>query len=231
MDLVFFLKQRTSFVRKFFQEGRKPFDEIIHLIEEELHPYEPLPFIPDYHDTEPPFLEEWMEARMAVNILGLSCISMLSDTLKIYLKSLEREYGFKPTKEIIDKVFKTNGFLNGYKQILSDVLDTDWTDCPVEFEILEQIVLARNRAQHGGDMTRFEVSHDAKFLQKHPRPFFVSEEEKDIVYEIEKDGNSLFAPNIEVSQVDLFKAIEEVEKLATWIASRKKFAWEWRRRN
>lgn len=229
MDLVYFLKRRTAFIRSFYSEGRKPFDEIKRLIEDDLPPYDNPPFDPDQYDGEPPYLEEWMEAEMAIHVLGLSCVSMLSDTLKIYFKTLEREFGFSPTDEIIKKVFKPEGFLNGYKIILAEIVDTDWSDCPVDFAIVEQIVLARNRGQHGADIHSFRVSHDAKTAEKHPRLFFVSEDEKDVEHGPEDGSISWFGPEIAVSQSDLERAISEVENLAEWISAREDKARDWRR--
>jgi len=230
MDLVYFLKQRTDFIRQFYSEGRKPFDEIKRLIEAEEPPYVPPPFNPDYDDGEPVFLVEWMEADMAVHVMGLSCISMLSDTIKIFFKNLEREFGFKPTEEAKKRIFKP-GFLHGYKDILSTVIDTDWNDCPADFDIIEQVVLARNRSQHSEDITGFRTTHDTATIKKHPKLFFVGEEEKGAVYDQENDGIPWFKPTIEVSQNDLFHAINEVEVLAQWIWSRQQYADEWRRRS
>ena len=200
------------------------------LIEDGLPPFEPPPITSNNCDSEPAFFEEWSEARLGLSMIGRTSISLLSDTLKIYFKSLEQEFGFKPTQEDKNKIFKTKGFLNGYKHILSEGLDTDWSDCPVDFELLEQLVLARNISQHSRHITSLNVSYDRHFLEKYPKPFFVEEWEKDIVHEIEESGRALFAPNIEVTDQDLLKAIEEVETLAKWIVSREAFGYNWRKR-
>ncbi len=228
MDLAFFLKERTSFVRSFYAEGRKPFDAIMQQIEDEVPPFKPPPCDPEYSDGEPPFLKEYLDADMAVNVLGQTCVSMLSDTLKLYFQELEREFGFKPTEEAKRELFKKEGFLNGYKKVLTEILDTDWKDCPVDFGILEQIVLVRNRAQHGGNLMGFDIFHTTDMLDKNPELFLVDPREKTMAREHEKDEGTWFKPSIQVSQAELLKAIEEIERLANWIAERQGFAHAWR---
>jgi hypothetical protein len=229
MDVVYFLKLRTRFIRQFHANARHPFDETKRLIEAEEPPYEPPYFDPDVDGPEPPFLEEWMDAEMSLHVLGIASVSLLSDTLKIYFKTLEREIGFKPTPEVLSKVFRAEGFLAGYKVVLAEVLGTDWSDCPVDFDILEQVVLARNRGQHGSHIDSFRVAHDERTIAKHPRLFFISEQDKESL-ESGEDGQRLrwFGPEIEVSSQDLHRAIDEVDKLADWIGGREEQVWEWR---
>jgi len=116
-----------------------------------------------------------------------------------------------------------------YTSILGYILETDWSDCPGDLKIIEQVVLTRNRGQHGGDLTSFRVSHDQHTLDKHPRPFFANERERESWM---KDGgtetSSLLMPGVEVTRESLFAAIEHVEKLATWIEGRMDKAVNWR---
>src|SRR3546814_7926076 len=64
--------------------------------------------------------------------------------------------------------------------ILGEILDTDWSDCPVDRDLIEQVVLARNRGQHGEDITSFDVRYDAAMIEKHPRPFFIGDDEMSV---------------------------------------------------
>jgi hypothetical protein len=140
----------------------------------------------------------------------------------------ERVIGFGFTKEV-ELIAKRHGFVSAYKAALGHILDTDWTDCPARFDIIEQVVLARNRGQHGGDLTSFHVSHEGRTLRKHPRPFFASEGESKTWDDYGGNENFLFAPTIEVTREKLFSAIQETETLADWIEGRMVKAWEWRR--
>jgi hypothetical protein len=225
MDAVYFLKIRTSFIRFFYDETAKSFHDIQHKIELGQYPFDN----PSYsEDPEPAFFEQWSDAETGVAILGQTCVSILSDTLKLYFQSLEkRVIGFGLSDEA--KVLaKKQGFVAAYKAVLGDILDTDWTDSAVRFDVIEQVVLARNRSQHGNSLTSFHIEHDGDALKKHPRPFFASESELQTWDELGGDVNSHFRPTLEVTREKLFSAIEETERLADWIEGRMGKAWEWR---
>ena len=51
-------------------------------IEQEEPPFDDPPYS---EDPEPAFLEEWLEAETSIQIVGLACVSLLADTLKLYL--------------------------------------------------------------------------------------------------------------------------------------------------
>jgi hypothetical protein len=226
MDAVYYLKKRTGFIRFYYEESAKPFGDIQLKIDRGLSPYDDPPWS---DDGEPPFLEEWGDAKTGIDILGHSCVSLLSDTLKLYFQTLQkRVIGFGLSREE-ESIANQHGFVAAYKAALGYVLDTDWTDCPARFDVIEQVVLARNRSQHGGDLRSFEVSHDGKTLKKHPRPFFASEVEWKTWKDNGGDVDSFFAPTIEITRENLFAAIQETEALADWIEGRMEKAWEWRR--
>jgi hypothetical protein len=227
MDVAYFLKERTNFIRFYYDQCVVPFAKIKHQIENHLAPFNDPPYS---EDPEPSYLGEWMDADAGIQIVGLSCVSLLSDSLHLYFSSLQHRvigFGFGD-EESKKKAFK-KGFVAAYTGILGYILETDWSDCPADLKVIEQVVLARNRGQHGGDRTSFRVSHDQHTLDKHPRPFFVNEHERESW--MEDDGtatSSLLMPSVEVTREALFAAIEHVEKLATWIEGRMDKAADWR---
>jgi hypothetical protein len=224
MDATYFLKERTRLIRYLYADGAKSFALTQQQIEDELPPYDDPPYS---EDPEPPYLNEWLQAATARDVLAIFCISLLSDTVKLYLETLRsRVIGFtfkdpQPFKE---------GFVAAYKEVLGHILDTDWSDCPADFGIIEQVVLARNRGQHGESLLTLDVTHDRRTLQKYPRPFFVSDEERDTWERIGGSPDSFLAPSIKISPETLSAAIDHVEKLADWIDSRLDRAWAWRER-
>lgn len=226
MDVVYFLKKRTSFIRSYYDRCVSPFAEIKHQIENEMAPFDDPPYS---EDPEPPYLEEWIDADTGIQIVGLSCISLLSDSLKLYFVSLQhRVIGFKFSDEENKQAFK-KGYFAAYMGALGYILDTDWSDCPADIGIIEQVVLARNRGQHGGDLTSFYVSYDHHTLDKHPRPFFVNEQERKSWMEDDRaTASSFLMPSVEVTRETLFTAIEHIEKLADWIEGRMDKAANWR---
>jgi hypothetical protein len=168
MDVLFFLKERTNFIRHFYKCAGEPFRETIRKIDAEEEPFEP-PFSVDGGDGAPPFLTEWLEADSCLEALGRSCISMLSASLQLYLREWESELGLSCRRD--HKKSFSNGFLQGYRTCFGDVLGIDWDDCPADFLILEQITLARNRAQHPDGITTLDVSHPLSDRRKFPRLF------------------------------------------------------------
>jgi hypothetical protein len=225
MDATYFLKRRTRFIKYLYKEGSKPFAEIQEGIQDERPPYDNPPYS---EDPEPPYLEAWMDAGTARDVLAMSCLSLLSDTLKLYFETLRsRVIGFSFTQP--EKVFQ-DGFIVAYKAVLGEILATDWADCPADLALIEQIVLARNRGQHGSSLLSLDVTHDAKTLTKHPRPFFVSEDEYRTWIASGGRPDSGLTPSIEVTPETLFAAIDSVERLADWIDGRLDKAWAWRAR-
>lgn len=219
MDAAFFLRLRTRFIRRYYLVGVGSFLEIQRKISAEETPYDVLPasFDPEY--GEPAFLEEWAEAENAMQIVGRSAVSLLSDTLKLYFLTLEQQLGFHLSSQS-KAIAKKEGFIVAYKNALGELLETDWTLCPVRFNIIEQIVLARNRSQHGGDLSTLGAWHDSKTLTKHCDLIFASEEELKVWVDNGANPDTLLAPRLRITQENLDAVIAEVEKLADWIEER-----------
>ncbi len=222
MDAFYFLKSRTEFIRFFYAEGSKGFADVKYQIENGLPPFDDPPYS---EDSEPPYLSEWMDADTAREVLGIACISMLSDSLKLYFSTLEERvirFSFENRKAAF-----RNGFVPAYFAALGEILDTDWSDCPVDRDLIEQVVLARNRGQHGEDITSFDVRYDAAMIEKHPRPFFIGDDEMSVCTAEEGSLASLLMPTLKVSEDGLTKALNEVDALAEWIEARMERACDW----
>ncbi|HBC3857034.1 TPA: hypothetical protein KD866_002411 [Vibrio parahaemolyticus] len=212
MDIEYFLKERTKFIRYFYETSSEPFIETMADIDAEVEPY-----IPPYsEDSEPAFLTEWIDAKSALETCGLHALSMLSSSLQLYLKAwvsrLERYHG------ITFKVdFKTKGWLNGYCQIFKEYgLDMD--NCPADLSLIEQVTLARNRAQHPDQITSVNTYHSKKDLEKYPNPYFAQETEKQMALE-GSDVNWLFPPVISPDRDKVFQSVTNIESLCSWLES------------
>jgi hypothetical protein len=227
MDVGYFLNKRTAFIRRFYAESASRFEEIKRQIELSLPPFDDPP---DSEDPEPPFLEQWLDADSARDIAAMTCVSLLSDTLKLYFEALRvRVIGFNFGGRR-DEAFR-DGFVRAYLGALGEILQTDWSDCPADVGVIEQMVLARNRGQHGTSLTSIVANHDTKTLAKYPKPLFVSPEESRVWSESGGNPDSLLVPRIVITKESLFTAIEQVERLAAFIEGRMDKAWEWRRRD
>jgi hypothetical protein len=140
MDVDFFFKLRTDFTRKFYDEAVRPFLQKQKLIEAEEEPYVP----PYSEDGEPPFLEEWTEADTSIQIIGRTAISLLSESLKVYFIQWEKLLGIQRSKFFEDE-FKKKGYWSGYRRCFAAALAIDWTKCPADLEIIEQIASPKSK--------------------------------------------------------------------------------------
>lgn len=211
MDVLFFLKDRTRLIRQYYEYAALPFSEIMRKIEAEEAPYLP----PYSEDGEPPFLSEWVDASELLEVTGRCCISMLSASLHLYFKAWERELGLSCGMDFAT-AFKREGLVGGYRTCLAERMGIDWSCCPADLAIIEQVVLARNRDQHPESITTIRVVHAEKDWQRYPQPFFLSEQEAGLF--LDDDGPSLFmSPSLHVSRYKLMTAIEQVECLCEWL--------------
>lgn len=216
MDAAFFLRRRTRFIRYYYRTGVAPFREIQQKIDAEESPYDvPPPFF-DPEDGEPPFLEEWIEADDAAQVVGQSCVSLLADSVKLYFHALEHQLAFELDANE-KKIARKKGYIVAYRAALGEILETDWSDCPARFAVIEQAVLARNTAQHGESIAFLLPSLDARTLREHPSPIFASAAGLELWRETGAEPNGFMAPRLEIRPEALWSALTEVEKLAAWI--------------
>ena len=213
MDVMAFLKIRTAFIRQFYSNSAESFLERIRLIEGAIPPFEP----PYSEDGEPPLMEEWSEAQESLDLLGATCVSMLSETLKLYFQTWEQK--LRLSCQVENKaVFKKRGFVAGYLVCFGKKLESDWSDCPADLELLEQIAHARNDAQHHKDITSLRLYHNPKVQERHASPFFLSDAERRMIGEEDyREMPWSRGLTLTVSREALLEAINQVEIFADWI--------------
>lgn len=207
MDVLFFLKRRTDFIRRFYQTAGQSYRETIRKIEAGEAPFDNPPYS---EDGEPPYMEEWQEADTSVQMIGRACLSMLSASLHLYFKTWESELGIEWQPGERKKAFK-NGFLHGYRTYFGEVLKIDWDECPANLDILEQVTLARNRDQHPDHITMLYVTHAPADRTKFRQLFFVGDFEKRMLADAELADDPLIVPAVHVSRETLFAATEQVD--------------------
>lgn len=212
MDMEFFLKQRTKFIRRFYVDAVSPFFEKVRKIEEGEPPYEP----PYSQDDEPPFMEEWIESHEAIQLVGRTCVSMLSDSLKLYFGSWERELGCH-NREKHKSLFKKRGFVAGYQACFQELTASDWELGPFDLKVIEQVVLARNDSQHPSHLTSVGSKHRLSLAAGFRQLFFAKAPDLDWIAEEGSLGWGIMTPNLDISQDKLFEAIDQVENLAEWL--------------
>ena len=212
MGVRYFLGQRLAFIEQLYVNGASPFVERKRKIEAGEDP-----FVPSYsEDAEPPFLSEWLETEESLQVIGHMCISMLSASLHLYFKTWERQLG-KPIDDSFKSDFK-NGWLNGYKAYFKRHFNVIFEESPCNLQLLEELVLARNRVQHPESITIQSSQYSRRDLEKIPSPFFIDERHSELLSEMgEGEQSWLLPPSIHVTQEKLKAAIAEVVRFAEWL--------------
>lgn len=224
MDILYFLRERLSFIRRHYDAAVTGFEETKRLIEAGAPPYDATPI----HEDEPPFLQEWMDADASIQVIGLGCTSLLSDALKLYLGHLQRNrIGFEFDDEGRRAIRRS--WVAAHREALGEILATDWMGSGIDFDLIEQVVLARNRAQHGTDLFALRPAHDAAMLRRHALPHFAESREVEAWIAAGRPEGLFGAPGVTVSREALFAAIAEVERLGSWVDANLARADDWRR--
>jgi hypothetical protein len=213
MDVLYFLNERTKLIRHFYDSASAPFLETKRAIDAQDPPFDN----PPYDESgEPPFLGEWLQADVELELAGRACVSMLSEALKQFFVTWERHLWGKPPpcRESFKAEFG-NGFLAGYMACFGRALSFEPQDCPADLAVIEQVVLARNRTQHF-DMNWPNVQHEESSRSKFPRPFFARDDEA-----WPDDGSVPFlGPWVHIGREKLFLAVDELERLGAWLQTR-----------
>ncbi|MFP6559391.1 hypothetical protein WJ542_13945 [Paraburkholderia sp. B3] len=212
MDVGWFLRERVKFIRQLYANAAAPFVERQRQIEAEEQPFEPV-----YDESgEPRFELEWNEADRSRHVPpGYACVSMLSDSLKVFFATWERLIGVA-RDPATDSVRKKRGFVAGYAAFFEARLHVRLADSGVDLELLEEIVLVRNRVQHAESLTTMLPSHAEKDLDRLKNPYFLDASEHEILARSDGDGESawLMAPTIKVTAGRLNGVLDAVDRLA-----------------
>ncbi|OCQ02082.1 hypothetical protein AKH15_07100 [Vibrio parahaemolyticus] len=205
MDILVFTNERLKFARFFYSEGVKPFKSIISLIENNQAPYDPI-----YDESgEPPYIYEWVQAQDGIEAVGLASLSMLSSTLQLYMNEwLDRIEAPKGIDAVSRKGSK------GWFHALKDGIAThgvDFTECPIDIDVLEQLVLARNRTQHSEDITSNTVNHLKQDLDRFQSHVFVKSD--DVLNEI----TGFNWVRVYVDEDNFNQAADSVENFCLWL--------------
>lgn len=213
MDVGFFLHERVGFIRQLYETSAAAYIERKRLIEAGEPPFEP----PYSEDGEPPFQVEWQEADDSLHVLGYACVSMLSDVMKVFFKTWQRQAGV-PDDPGLKNVFKDKGFVQGYRALFEKSLGIRCADSGVDLALLEEVVIVRNSVQHQESLTMKRPSHSAAYLKRQTSPFFLDESEQSILAsQSSNTGIWLMAPRVSVTGEQLLTVLAEMERFSKWM--------------
>jgi hypothetical protein len=133
----------------------------------------------------------------------------------VYFKTLESELSvtLRPGE-------RKKSFEKGLRHYFTKAFNVPWSDCPANIDIVEQIILVRNRDQHPDHIATLQVSHDRRTRENYGELFFVSETEMRMFADPDMAGISWMNPTVHVSHEGLLAAIQQVEILSEWLESR-----------
>lgn len=211
MDIQFFFGRRVAFIRQLYANGTSSFLERKRKIQAGEAPFEP----PYSEDGEPPFIAEWIEADESLHVLGYTCLSMLAAALHLYFRTWEKKGG-RISKEQFKSEFK-EGWVSGYRTYWKTVFGIDLTEGPCDLKVIEEIVLARNRAQHPDNLVMTLPTYTSSDLRKLPRALFIDSNSE--FFEELDDGerNWLVPPRLHVTPEKLDAVIVQVERFVEWL--------------
>jgi hypothetical protein len=211
MDVHHFFCRRVAFIRQLYENAAQPFIERKRKIEAGEEPFEP----PYSEDDEPPFLAEWSEADESLHVLGYTCVSMLAAALHLYFRTWEQQCHVKAAERFKSQ-FK-DGWVVGYRAYWHQIFGIDFGDGPCDLKLIEEVVLARNRAQHPDNLVTTLPTYTEGDLKKLPRALFIDPGRE--IYQDLEDGERewLMPPTLHVSSEKLSGAISEVERFIEWL--------------
>jgi hypothetical protein len=175
------LEDKLGFLRVFYQLTTEPFGEIKRKIEASEEPFVARGEPRDY--DEPPFLSEWLDADEGLKLQQQVCLNLLQRSLREFLDTTIRQCGGKPTKPK-----KGESWFDTYKTWFRQEARIGWEGAPVPLSRIEELTVARNCIQHGGETDGKDVldSHSLlkrqsiNYHEKFPDAFFADEFEKQI---------------------------------------------------
>jgi hypothetical protein len=140
---------------------------------------------------------------------------MLAASLHLYLTEWERQLDLKCCPDSSAEFKK--GWLPGYRACFRQRRTILWDESGADLELLEQIVLARNRVQHPGSIAGIHVTHSVEDIKKHSTIFFVDEGEMRSFASLGGVENDWLMPAITITRAKFLTALQEVERFGEWL--------------
>jgi hypothetical protein len=211
MDILAGLRDKLRFIERHYTAASEPFRETKRKIQEGEDPFAPRSFDPETaYDFEPPFLEQWQEATESLNIEGQAALKLVHSALHEYLSSFIDLCGVPLTA-------KGKNWLERYKKHFLDAYGIDWDSAPVPVSELEEVNLARNDVEHGGEPFGMTRRQSKEHVRRFHAGLFVDEMDKQL---FQRPGES-WPLRIEVTDDGLREAIRRVESFCQFLDSKR----------
>lgn len=219
MEVLYFLKERTRFIRKFYDVAENTFAETKRKIRDGEPPFDEYPpgFNPE--DGEPPFMDEYHDADDAQEFLGQSGVSFLSASLKLYFDEMRHDLArFKGGKvPVFDEKYASKRGLHAANKKWFKEIGIDFETSGADLAIVEEVVLTRNLAQHPESIGSMNLTFRGKQVKRPPFPWFVHEFERHGVDPENLDDLERFSWILSITREKFLQAVDEVDKLCEYI--------------
>jgi hypothetical protein len=211
VDILWFLRRRLSFAISLYDDASAPFLEKMRKIEAGEEPFADTrdPFYQDV--SEPAFLEEFLEANNAVEVLGHWCLLMIHASLQAYL----REYvvlAYRVTRDSSEVSKMLNGtggrnWFDKYRLLFLTAFGIDWQKGPTKLTDIEQINLTRDDLIHNVDVATTLAYRTRGHANRFPDSLFT-----DDIWEQMGIGSK-----IKLGRDQLRKAQQIVDEFCNWL--------------
>ncbi|MDA3838286.1 MAG: hypothetical protein PF574_04815 [Candidatus Delongbacteria bacterium] len=142
---------------------------------------------------------------------------MLAAALHLYFETWIKQSRCPVDESLKKSVFKKKGWLSGYKAHFTQQFIIEFDATPINYSLLEEVILARNCIQHPHSITSPKTQYAKSDLKKIRHPFFVDDRETTLSLDVtENDRAWFFPPTLHVTNDQLIAAISEVERFANW---------------
>ena len=209
MDIFWFLKHRTAFIRSFYKRASQPFVDTKEQINNSAPPFDKPPFD---ESGDPPYLEEWQDAEDALEVLGQMCLSCLTTALQLYLREtvgkVRQRVGANAT---VPPLQQKRGFA-GYETWFGN-FDIQFQCARANIQLIREIISTRNLIQHPESIALMHAHQRDADHKRFRRPFFAHPIEKAIA-----DRAPQFEPRLLwIGSEALTTAVDEVERFCQWL--------------
>lgn len=212
MDVLFFLNKRTAFIRQMYHVTSTPYIERIDKIENEEEP-----FISRHSngkwDEESPFCMQYKEAIQSLDTLRLVYLSMLMSSFHSYFKTWTKKSGIKLDIKVKNVDPQKKGWFWKYRNHFRHHFNIDFTNSPVDLNIIEELLLVRNNIEHQSSIASSPAYTHADF---HKLKDLSYTDELSMLFLKEVGLSNFTTPRVIVTDKKLLSAISSIEEFAEW---------------
>lgn len=154
----------------------------------------------------PPFLDEYLQADAAMDVLALSCLGMIQSAFHMFLNEFVQAHFTEGLKAVKAAPDNKKGWFGRFQSFFSNSTFS-WDQSGADLVFLEQINLVRNDDQHGRELFTEYLYQGPEHAQQHPATPFL-------------EGGDPTYKRLHVTRDLLVRATKEVHGLCDFLDDR-----------